>query len=444
MTSVVLVSCHVVRLSCGIGTTIWVGRQLGNAGFGTLSAIMASVGLVMALCDFGLPSAHVVLASRNHKKPQIYMQSAIILMTALGLVGAAVIACMSWWLAKSDTFRDAAPFSLIFTLPLILQAGQLYFSGLHAKGLSSKAAVIGTSIVAVSSIVRITAACYGATPGQQLLLMAAEMLIGACLGWGMIVSVLFTKIRFRRLLCVSRLLIRQAFKTALQGQAESLFLKVELILLGAFGMVAVAGDYAAAMKLFETAVQLSVYLLVPLTPRLTRVLRNREPGAYHAFIAQSLGMLGVLAWVLTIGMVLGGPWAVSLLYGQSFAESANAVLPLSLALIPMILFQFNSRVALVVGGTQRNILAMIWIGLIKGVILLAILAFFNNGTVIAAVFCSGAWALWFVSAYRNPNCADLAMHQGNGVWAWMISGQARQRVLQWLASSRRTGDILPN
>lgn len=444
MTSVVLVTCHVVRLTCGIGTTIWIGRQLGNAGFGTLSSIMASIGLVMALCDFGLPSAHVVMASRHHKNPQLCTQAAIMIMTALGCLGAIAVWALSYWFTLSITFREVAPYTLVFTLPLILQAGQLYFSGLHAQGLSGQAAVIGTSIVAISSIVRISAAIYGSTPGQQLMLMAAEMLIGACLGWIMIGSTMMAKIRMRRLWCVGRKLIQQAFKTALQGQAETLFLKVELILLGAFGLVAVAGDYAAAMKLFEIAVQLSIYLLVPLTPRLTRLLKNHEPHATQAFMAQSLGMLGIVGWILTIGMIGAGPLSISLLYGNSFSQSVHAVVPLALSLIPMILFQYNSRVALVMGGTKKLILALVCISLMKGILLVAIFTLMYNVTLIAVVFCIGAWALWFISAYQNEQCRDLALHQGGGVWTWLFSSQARQRVTQWLVTSRRTGDILPN
>jgi O-antigen/teichoic acid export membrane protein len=444
MTSVVLVTCHVVRLTCGIGTTIWIGRQLGNAGFGTLSSIMASIGVIMALCDFGLPSAHVVMASRHHKNPQLCTQAAIMIMTALGCFGAIAIWALSYWFTRSISYREVAPYTLVFTLPLILQAGQLYFSGLHAKGLSGQAAVIGTSIVAISSIVRISASIYGSTPGQQLMLMAAEMLIGACLGWVMIGSAMKTRIRIKRLWCISRKLVQQAFKTALQGQAETLFLKVELILLGAFGLVAVAGDYAAAMKLFEIAVQLSIYLLVPLTPRLTRLVQNHEPSVSQAFMAQSLGMLGIIGWILTIGMIGIGPLAINLLYGHSFSQSVNAVIPLGLALIPMILFQYNSRVALVMGGTKKIILALVWIGLIKGALLVAIFTLMNNVALIAVVFCLGAWALWFISAYGNEKCRDIAIYQGGGVWKWMFSSHARQRVIQWLNASRRTGDILPN
>jgi O-antigen/teichoic acid export membrane protein len=161
-------------------------------------------------------------------------------------------------------------------------------------------------------------------------------------------------------------------------------------------------------------------------------------------MAQSLGMLGIIGWLLTIGLIIGGPFAISLLYGSSFSESVNAVFPLALALIPMVLFQFNSRVALIMGGTQRNIMALIVIGLIKGAFLVVILTLMNNVTLIATVFCLGIWALWFISAYRNEKCRDIASHQGGGVWAWIFSSDARKSVLRWLDTSRRTGDILPN
>jgi hypothetical protein len=80
----------------------------------------------------------------------------------------------------------------------------------------------------------------------------------------------------------------------------------------------------------------------------------------------------------------------------------------------------------------------------KGALLVAIFTLMNNVALIAVVFCLGAWALWFISAYGNEKCRDLALYQGGGVWQWMFSSHARQRVIQWLNASRSTGDILPN
>ena len=444
MTSVVLAACHVSRLVSGVAATIFIGRQLGNVGFGVVSAAMATVGLVMALSDFGIPSAHVVMASRHHRRPDIYTQAGVYLMSAFGLMGACIVAGIAWRFSVSDNFGGVAVYTMVFTLPLLFQGGQLYFSGLHATGRSSRAAMIGTAIVVMGAVIRMVAAIYGSSPGQQLMLMAFEMLVGALLGWCLITSVLWKKLRLKRLWVASRNLMRQALKTAVQGQAESLFLKVEVIILGAFGMVALAGDYAAAMKLLEIAVQLATYLLVPLTPRLARLVRNRDQLGTSAFIAQSVGMLGLLGWCLMIGMMVFGPFTVQLLYGSSFSSSASAVIPFSLALLPLILFQFNSRVGLLLGGAKRNVSALFWIGGIKVLLLSAILYWMPDVTSSAMVFCIGAWLVWFVSAYKNQSCRDLATHQGTGLWAWMVSSEARLQLKGWLAQSKRTGDILPH
>ena len=444
MTSVVLAACHVSRLVSGVAATIFIGRQLGNVGFGVVSAAMATVGLVMALSDFGIPSAHVVMASRHHRRPDIYTQAGVYLMSALGLVGALLVVAIAWWFSGSENFGSVAVYTMVFTLPLVLQGGQLYFSGLHATGYSSRAAMIGTAIVVLGAITRMVAAIYGSSPGQQLMLMAFEMLVGALLGWCLIASVLLRKPRWKRLAVASRHLLRQALKTAVQGQAESLFLKVEVIILGAFGLVALAGDYAAAMKLLEIALQLATYLLVPLIPRLARIVKNRDQQASSAFMAQSVGMLGLLGWCLMIGMMFMGPFTVNLLYGSSFSTSGYAVIPFSLAVLPMILFQFNSRVALLVGGAKRNISALFLVGLMKAVVLSSVLYWMPDVTGSAIVFCFGAWLVWYVSAYKNVSCRELAMYQRTGMWAWMVSSEARLHLKGWLAQTKRTGDILPN
>lgn len=444
MTSVVLTACHLSRLICGVAATIFIGRQLGNVGFGVVSSAMAIVGVVMAMSDFGIPTAHVVLASKHHRRPDIYTQAGMCLMTLFGISGALIVSGISWWFSRSENFACVANYTLIFILPLVFQGGQLYFSNLHAGGRSSTAAVIGTGIVVVGSTIRMTAAILGSTPGQQLMLMAFEMLAGALLGWVLTCSVLLHKWNLKRLWIASRSLMRQALKTALQIQAESLFFKVEVIILGAYGLVAMAGDYAAAMKLLEIAVQLATYLLVPMTPRLARLVRNRDTEGGSKFIAQSAGMLGLLGWCLMAGLLLLGPFTVQLLYGSSFASSSSAVIPLSLALIPVILYQFNTRIALVMGGARKNIIALIWIGVIKAVMLAGFLFWLPGVVAPALVFCTGAWLAWFVSAYRNEHCRELALHQGTGLWQWLTSSRAREKLRIWLKQSIQTGDILPH
>jgi hypothetical protein len=110
----------------------------------------------------------------------------------------------------------------------------------------------------------------------------------------------------------------------------------------------------------------------------------------------------------------------------------------------LILFQFNSRVGLLLGGAKRNVSALFWIGGIKVLLLSAILYWMPDVTSSAMVFCIGAWLVWFVSAYKNQSCRDLATHQGTGLWAWMVSSEARLQLKGWLAQSKRTGDILPH
>jgi len=443
MTSVILAACHGARLLISIGATICIGRQLGNSGFGTLSTALAAGGLVMTLSELGLSSAQVVLGARYPRRANQFLKTCAWLMTALGVLGALMIGLLSWWFSHSSALNGVAPWMLLLMLPVLFQAGLLYFSELHASGRTSLAVMIGTSIILVGSITRMVAALLGSTPGQQLALQALETVAGSLWGWCIIAPKVFQWQSWRGTLAASRTLLRQAWKTALQGQAESFFLRVEVLLLGAFGLVSTAGDYSAAMRLHEIGVQLVAYLLVPFTPRLARLQSNKDMSRLTSFMEQGLGLMGLLSWCLMLGLVATGPFILPLLYGDRFETPTTTIFLLALALMPAILFQFNSRAALVLGGTLGNLYALTFISLTKAVIL-SLLLFFGAGSQQAAlVFCLGSWSLWWWSAYRNEACPSLATNQGIGLWGWLISKHARIQLGSWLKEVRRTGDILP-
>lgn len=425
----------------GVASTIYISRRLGTEGLGTLSAALAITGLVSAACDFGMPSSHSMAASGLRRHASTILQAGVVVMTALGLLGALLLCLLAWLLRHSSAYEQIAWALPAFALPMLLQAGNLFFADLHAQGRSATAAVIGTSIGVAGMCARVAAAAGGASIGLLLVLTAGETLVGTLWGWAHNIPKLKKFASAKRLVASARNLVRWAMKSLLQGQAESLFFKVEILLLAAWSLVTALGEFTAALKLYEICVQLAGYLLVPVIPRLSRLKGERHADERRVFISRALGMLGLLGVALALGVGLAGPALITLFYGNAFASAAMLAVPFALALPPAVLLQFNWRAALVHGGTRGNVHALLLLILAKTAVLATGFALGGGAWLSAGSFCVSTWVLWFFSAYRNTSCPELAADQQAGLWGWMFSRNIRLHLKDWIHVSARSGDL---
>ncbi|OYW76678.1 MAG: hypothetical protein B7Z37_07705 [Verrucomicrobia bacterium 12-59-8] len=441
MTSFVLIGCHAVRLLGGLVSTVYISRKLGTEGLGTLSAALAMTGLVSAACDFGMPSAHSMAAAGLRRHSSTILQAGVVVMTALGILGALLLCGLAWLLRHSPAYEQIAWSLPAFALPTLLQAGNLFFADLHAEGRSAQAALIGTFIGVVGICARVAAAASGVSIGILLVLTAGETLFGALLGWAHLIPRLKKFVSVQRLAACSRSLVRWAMKSLLQGQAESLFFKVEILLLAAWSLVTALGEFTVALKLYEICIQLAGYLLVPIIPRLSRLKGERNADERRVFISRALGMLGLLGVALALGAGLAGPTLITFFYGPAFASAAMLAVPFALALPPAVLLQFNWRAALVHGGTRGNVHALLLLILAKAAVLATGLALGGGAWLSAGSFCVSTWILWFFSAYRNTSCPELAVDQQAGLWGWMFSHNIRRHLKSWIHVSARSGDL---
>ncbi len=441
MTSFVLIGCHAVRLVGGLVSTVYISRKLGTEGLGTLSAALAITGLVSAVCDFGMPSAHSMAASRLRRHSSTVLQAGVVVMTVLGVLGALLLCGLAWLLRHSPAYEEIAWCLPAFALPTLLQAGNLYFADLHAQGRSAQAALIGTTIGVAGMCVRVAAAANGASTGILLVLTAGETLAGTLWGWAHHVSGLKKFASARRLAASGRSLVHWAMKSLLQSLAESLFFKVEILVLAAWSLVTALGEFTAALKLYEIGVQLACYLLVPVIPRLSRLKGERNMDERRDFISRALGMLGLLGVALALGVGVAGPRLITLFYGSAFASAAMLAVPFALALPPAVLLQFNWRAALVNGGTRGNVHALLLLILAKAAVLAVGFALGASAWLSAGCFCVSTWVLWFFSAYRNTSCPELAADQQAGLWGWMFSRNIRLHLKSWIHVSARSGDL---
>jgi O-antigen/teichoic acid export membrane protein len=441
MTSYVLVGCHAARLLGGVVSTIYISRKLGAEGLGILSAALAVTGLVSTACEFGMISAHSMAAAGLRRHSTTLLQAGVLIMTTLGILGSVLLFGLAWLLRHSSAYEQIAWYLPAFALPTLLQAGNLFFADLHARGRSAQAALIGTCIGLLGMCVRVSAAANGASVGMLLMLTAGETLAGTLWGWIHHIPKLKNFAGARRLRASGRRLLHWAMKSFLQGQAESLFFKMEILLLAAWSLVAALGDFTAALKLYEICGQLAAYLLVPVIPRLSRLKGERNADERGIFISRALGMLGLLGVSLALGIALAGPTLITLFYGNIFANAAMLAVPFALALPPTILLQFNWRVALVHGGMRGNLKALMLLMVVKVVVVAAGLALGGGAWLAASAFCVSTWVLWFCSAYMNRSCPELAVSQQSGMWGWLFSRDVRLHLKGWIHVSARSGDL---
>lgn len=438
--SLVLVGCHMVRLISGFVSSIVLARSLGNAGFGVYAATLSLVALVTGFAEFGLTSAHVLVAARHPRRIPALTFVTGTLLSVFGLGGALAVLGLSFWASHSGTYAATSAAMLAYLAPVLMQAGNLFYSNMAAKGDSATPAVIGTSIGLAGAITRVAAVLAGADVSQVVILMSLETLAGALLGWVQLLRAGGQWPSLHRFIIMGRLLMRWAVKNLTLAQTESLFFKVETIVLVGIGLAAAAGELAVALRFYDMTLLLVAYLMTPVSAALARLSMIKESSLMQDYQSRALGMLGVVGIGLALVNLIVSPVAIHLLYGAGFHNSAAISMLLSLGLLPAVLYTFNWRAALVLGGAKRNMRGLLLLAAVKGAVV-ALFASRGQAWLAAATFCAGNWLAWAITAFANRDLPQLARMQGAGLWHWVTCHEGRGRLKVWIKASLRSGDL---
>jgi PST family polysaccharide transporter len=297
-------------------TSVVVVRSLGPAGYGELSYVLALVGLLAPVVQFGV-SGLVARGLLERPDDEAAVLRAALAMRFAGAATALAIG-LAWWF-----FFEPRPGDRWIVLVLL-------------------AAQAATSFQVVESWFQVHFRASALVPWRTSVIVAAALLkMGVALATGdarpvaMVFALEYVALGLASLLALRRaggplmgagdpsgwlrwFAVRSPWLLA-SGVAEVIYLRIDIVLLERLRGVEEAGTYAVAARLSEVWYMVPVALMGAIFPVLWS--RRTDPVAYARSLQGSLDGLFAMAFVLAVIVQLVGGPLVELLFGERFAAS---------------------------------------------------------------------------------------------------------------------------
>ncbi len=304
-------------LLTSLATSIALVRLLGAAGYGSLSYLLAVVGLLAPLAQFGISG---LVARALLERPD---QERAILGTALvlRLLGAAIalLAGLAYWLLAEDASPERAVLLVLLLAQLAssLQVVEFWF---QARLKAGALAPWRTAVMLVAALAKILVAWQTRSATAVAWVFAAEYL-----AIGLTQLVAYTRASGKSLRPqLARPWVGwfagRAPWLLLSGLAEIIYLRIDIVMLERMRGLEETGIYAVAARLSEIWYAVPAMLAASMFPVLWE--RRHDPQAYSRSLQTALDSLVVPAFLLAILVqLLAGP-LIELLFGGQFAASA--------------------------------------------------------------------------------------------------------------------------
>lgn len=321
-----LIVADVLRLVLGFILTPVMARALGSAGLGIFAYVMALVGILGVVADFGLSAFYVREAQRRHE--QALAGTALGIRAAIGVLSGAGLALYGLSIddATLSTLLLLGAMILVFGIP----------SGHVTAVLRAKEMMLFDAAVRVGGVIV-------ATGGGIVALLAGWGVIGVMgLMAGFSGAVAALSIMLTRRLGPSPQLkasgrayletLRGAWPFASLAILVVVYFRVDAVMLYAMRGPEAAGQYAAAYRLMEAALLIPLALAGAALPALARSLTERV-GEVLAFSTRALHLLAIISIPGAVLSFILAPRIFPLLYGSGFEEAAKIFRILAFTLV---------------------------------------------------------------------------------------------------------------
>ncbi|HET7292737.1 MAG TPA: flippase [Vicinamibacteria bacterium] len=336
---------------------IGAARLLGPGDFGLYSLAFAIASMLAILSDLGLHlhlARQVALAEQGADASLGEAVSGKLAMSGLVLVALAAVVLL---------YPRPAPVRWLLVLAGLALLGQSWcelwnhlFRGLQTLGPEAALNLFNALVGAGAGVAVLLAG--GGPHGLYAALLATAIATN-------VAALVLARARGVAAAGVSggaaRRALQRAYPAGIAILLSMVYFRIDLVLLERLRDDAEVGAYAAAYRLLEGLLFIPAFFMAALFPALSEV--SRKPDDLKRLLEVGLRWMFLLSGLLALMLLVAAPWALWLLYGESYVEAAPALRVLSLALL-FIFPNYLLTHLLVATGRQR------WNALIAGVCVL--------------------------------------------------------------------------
>lgn len=330
--AVFMLSEKLIKLLAGAILTILLARLLGAGELGTFAIVMAWSAFLVPIGSMGLNNIVVRRMQQENSSDNamslLYTAVALRLSTAL-LAALAAVLLFWWWYPELMQGHTGIAIPMLFVLQSFF--GLLLFElYLNYQGTFRSLAVVKIAITCASFAIKLLLLLSGFGIASLLWLTALEFLLV-----GVSQYLLYRKKQHPwpgserpwpgfswRLVQLSqaKTLLQRSGWLWVSGIVSVIYLKIDLVMLGAMAGSEQAGLYAAASRLSELWYVFPATLAARYYPDMLKAYQQSWTG-YLARLRRFAGIFLAAALVIAVLMSLLASWLVPALFGSDFAPA---------------------------------------------------------------------------------------------------------------------------
>ena len=328
----VLVLGNLFKIALGIATSAIAFRALGPVGAGQFALTLGIIGLLSIIGEFGLRDAAVTFIARalptDPERAHAVSRTFFVVKVALSAFAGAFTFLAAGWIAA--TFYPDANITALIRLGAfsLLTGGLLGFSLALLEAKQSFASISILSIVQGVIRALLILALFAVQEINPFTLFIIEALVPLLV---FMYSLRFISKPFLRLRAPYLEHLPAMFHFAkwigAAALASTIYLKLDVLLLGYFLAPAQVGLYAVALAFVS---RLDVLKSAVLTTSFPDATRRTTTAELKSYIRQSL-RLTALASLIVVPLFFIGGAMIEWIYGAAFAGAVSAFVPLLLA-----------------------------------------------------------------------------------------------------------------
>jgi O-antigen/teichoic acid export membrane protein len=308
-----------------------VGRLLGPEGLGQFAFVLAYISLFTFLSDLGLHLFLIREVSRDLEKVRFYLSHAFVLVLFLSPVTCALVIAISYLLELEAVIRHS-----IYLGTGWIVAGA-YLSLFRAAFHAYEKMEYETMVVLTERIVALVGAVVVLLLGWGVIGLIGLHFAARLISLAVAVIVFIARIDFFPTpafsLANSIQMLKNSLPFAVNILTTTVYIQVDLVLLGIWSGDEASGYYRAATSLIIPLAVFAASLNFALFPNMARSFLTSIDQTKRMLEA-STRYLFMLGWPIGLGMTLLAPAIITLVYGHSFQPSIIALRVLALV-VPM-------------------------------------------------------------------------------------------------------------
>lgn len=373
----------ILRMLMGLIVGIWVARYLGPDQFGLLSYSQSLVFLFSIVSTLGLDSIVVREIVRDETQRDKLLGSAFV----LKFIGAiAILPILGTTVLYTDKGYETSLIIFILAFSTIFQSFNVIDFYFQSKVLSKYVAIANSFSLGIVSLIKIGLIAFNAPLKAFALVISLEMLITA-------IGLIYFYSRKAKLSMISwrfdkttaKQLLEESWPLIISGAINSIYMKIDQVMIGEMIDLNAVGIYSAATRLSEVWFGIGVVVARSVFPAIVNAKKISED-FYLKRINMLFFWMVIGAYSLVFSVIFITDFIISVLYGVEY-HAAGPILSIHIASVIFVYLGVASGRWLLTEGLvkydlYRNLVAVI-INIILNIILIRLVGI--TGAAIASL-----------------------------------------------------------